>query len=103
MPILFYFSYIPADFIDNCVYRNFTTNQVVNDEGRTLLSKNVNLDDCKQLCDKTSGCRSFAACRVSNGCHLKDKMLNGSETTRISNANNCTTYYRYCGNQSIPC
>ena len=98
MPSLSYFSSITADFVDSCVYRNFTTNEVVNDEGRTLLSKNVNLDDCKELCDKTSGCRSFAACTVSNGCHLKDKILNGSEATRISSANKCTTYYRHCGN-----
>ena len=50
---------------------------------------------CKHFCDETSTCKSFATCEDSLSCYLKDRELDGSETSHYHRT--CKTYYRDCG------
>ena len=64
----------------------------------------TNENRCIQFCDETPGCNSFTLCDTPmvpmfKNCHLKDRLLNGSETSQYKKS--CTTYYRFCG--KIPC
>ena len=64
----------------------------------------TNENRCIQFCDETPGCNSFTLCDTPmvpmfKNCHLKDRLINGSETTQYKKS--CTTYYRFCG--KIPC
>ena len=88
-------------FTGICDYKNFGSNRVVYEEGRNIKDLYVEgqLDKCKEACDISDGCKSFAICRAKSGnCHLKDKLLNGSEESYVKAEFRCTTYYRHCGN-----
>ena len=53
---------------------------------------------CEEKCDNTNGCQSFTYCKDLFGefnCHLKDKMLAGSEPA--SDDRKCFTTYKTCG------
>jgi cellulose 1,4-beta-cellobiosidase len=50
------------------------------------------LDECKRLCDQTTGCNSFA---YSQGaCHLKDKCVSKLDALRVGNR--FKTYFKSC-------
>ncbi len=80
---------------DKCKYGSMDTGnneKVAADEGKNIATKyGVSLNECQKLCNEEKGCKSFALC--SSTCHLKDKILTGSEPKIASG---CTTYYRNC-------
>ena len=77
-------------------YRWFPKNRVVYDEGENLGEyKGKYPQQCRQKCDSRVGCNSFTFCTASSGsrgtCHLKGRVLNGMEATKLSNG--CTSSY----------
>ena len=74
-------------------YSIFGLNLVVVDEGNKVQDHlNSDLESCKDFCSKNIACKSFAYCSGHNNCHLKNKALDGTETTK--KIMTCTTYFK---------
>ena len=84
-----------------CIQKKIENNYVVMYEGMGRGDKLLtNENRCIQFCDETPGCNSFTLCDtpmipILKNCHLKDRLLNGSESSQYRKS--CTTYYRHCG------
>jgi len=82
----------------SCRYTSFGEDTVVKDQGNTIAQKKGGYQVCKKFCsdnyDIVGGCKSFSVCANDGKCYLKDKQLDGSESTKYSGT--CKTYRRTC-------
>ena len=74
-----------------------TENHIALEEGNDVGSYavDISLEDCKILCDATTGCNSFSYASDAKRCYPKDGIVTASSPTRVTGQ--WTTYYRVCG------
>ena len=87
----------------SCSVENFGDNLVATEQGNNVGHiYQSSLENCKSRCKAILYCHSFVYCAYESSCHLKDKILYGSEDTFIHGG--CTTYFNKCDPcSSTPC
>ena len=77
-------------------YCSFGSHIIAKDQGNHIESRyDTTVKGCKKACRQTSGCRSFTYCSSESSCHLKDMIIDESNTD-VYEEESCSTYFE-CG------